>query len=399
MGSDFRLLALDPQGGITNLSIHASTQAQALREAADRGFTVVSCDGSTSGAQGRSIFAAPRKVDVLAFAQDLATLLGAGITIKESIATLARRAGLTRQAGVFHELQDAIRQGLRLSAAMEASGRFPALLVATVAASEQTGDVAIGLTRFAKHQQNLRTLRDKVVGACVYPALLLSFGSVVLMVLLGVVVPRFAQVMDVTSRDLPALSKWLMSWGKFASEHAVATPALFAVLLATLGALTALLVSARGRRWLFERIPGIKKLATEFQLLQVYRAAAILTSRGIPIQRALEYTVHYLGPRGREQLQQGLVAVREGLPLSVALARGGFADEMVASMLGVAERSGALPEMLDRIADFHERSLQRNVEVASRLVEPILMIVFGVLIGGIVLLMYLPIFDLASSVT
>nr|WP_281068687.1 type II secretion system F family protein [Ramlibacter agri] len=378
----------------------AASEDDARKKASAEGYDVLRCDRDQPVA-GFGVFArfTHRSVDAISFAQDLSTLLAAGITIKESVGTLARRAGTSRHAQVLRELQASISHGLRLSQAMEVSGAFSPLLIATVAASEQTGDVPIGLSRFARHQQNLRALRDKVLGACAYPALLLVFGSIVLMVLLGLVVPRFAQVLDVSNRRLPELSKLLMAWGRFAADTPAATPVMIALVLGSLGFIAVILASQRHRHWLLERVPGVKTVSSEFQLLQAYRAAAILTSRGIPIHRALEYTFDHLGPRPRAQLKRGLASIREGTAISTALGGSGFADEMVASMLGVAERTGALPEMLDRIGDLYERTLQRNVDIASRLVEPVLMIVFGALIGGVVLLMYLPIFDLASSVT
>jgi general secretion pathway protein F len=110
------------------------------------------------------------------------------------------------------------------------------------------------------------------------------------------------------------------------------------------------------------------------------------------------YSMELLSPSDRDRLQSVLVQMREGATISGALSASGLSDVVASSMLNVAERSGALPEMLDRIADFYERSLQRNIDITSRLIEPLLMIVFGVLIGGIVVLMYLPIFDLASSI-
>ncbi|MBA2673402.1 type II secretion system F family protein [Ramlibacter sp.] len=269
----------------------------------------------------------------------------------------------------------------------------------TVAASEQTGDLSTGLSRYARHQQSLRAVRDRVVGACVYPLLLLAVGSVVVMLLLGVVVPRFSRLIDGSGRELPLLSKWLMAWGQFADAH----PAAPLLMLGAFATLAMLLVSqwrspdAR-RKWL-ARIPGVAGVVREFQHLQMYRTTAILTSRGIPIHRALVFSMDLLGPADRERLQAGLLRMQQGVAISAALSGCGLSDVIATSMLGVAERSGALAEMLDRIADFYERSLQRNIDIVSRLIEPLLMIVFGFVIGGIVVLMYLPIFDLASSVS
>jgi general secretion pathway protein F len=400
----FSTVVLDPQGRIATRRVDAASLDQARHLAARDGCTVLECTPLDPGSASGSLVAAwlrrdAATLDTVAFSQDLATLMEAGVTVKEGVSALARRETSAQRRQTFNDLNDGIAQGLSLSAAMERSRAFPQLLVATVAASEQTGDLSTGLSRYARHQQSLRGVRDKVIGACVYPLLLLAVGAAVVLLLLGVVVPRFSRLVDGTGRELPLLSQWLMAWGQFADAH----PAAPMVLLGSFALAVVLLVSqwrsdeAR-KRWL-ARIPGVAGVVREFQHLQMYRTTAILTSRGIPIHKALGFSTDLLGPADRQRLQAGLLQMQQGAAISTALAGCGLSDVIATSMLGVAERSGALPEMLDRIADFYERSLQRNIDIVSRLIEPLLMIVFGFVIGGIVVLMYLPIFDLASSVS
>lgn len=338
-------------------------------------------------------------MDTVAFSQDLATLMDAGVTVKDGIAALARREASPARRHMLERLNALVSEGLSFSAALERSAAFPALLIATVAASEQTGDVATGLSRYATHQQSLRQVRDKFIAAGIYPLLLVLVGSLVMLVLLGVVVPRFARIIDAQSREMPLLSKMLMAWGGFVDAHPVIPICMFA---AFIGGVVFAVAQWRKpevrKRWL-EKIPGVATLVREFQHLQMYRTTAILTSRGITVHRAFLYSLDLLSPSDRVRLERSLERMREGVAISDALSGCGLSDVVATSMLSVAERSGALPEMLDRIADFYERSLQRNIEIVSRLIEPVLMIVFGIVIGGIVLLMYMPIFDLAASVS
>jgi general secretion pathway protein F len=400
----FHFVVMDERGRVMTWQAEAATADEARRLASVRGYSVMECRPAraatdTPMTNGRRTWSRPAHLDAIGFALDLATLLEAGVSIKEGIATLARRENFAARRRILNDVNLLLSQGLRLSVALERVGAFAPLLIATVAASEQTGDVAVGLSRFAKHQQGLRALGDRMVGACAYPLLLLIVGFLVVLVLLGVVVPRFAQVIDVQARQLPLLSKLLMSWGGFVGSHPIVPVAMLAGFVALLCYAVAQWKDPRRRRTWLERIPGAHKLAREFQHLQMYRTTAILTSRGIPVQKALEYSLDYLSSRGQQQLRESLVHIRAGASITAALVQSGLADEVASSMLSVADRGGALPEMLDRIADFYDRSLQRKVDIASRLIEPVLMIVFGVLIGGIVLLMYLPIFDLASSVS
>jgi general secretion pathway protein F len=245
----------------------------------------------------------------------------------------------------------------------------------------------------------LRLVRDKIVGAAVYPTLLLGVGILVVALLLGVVVPRFATIIDSTGKELPFLSKVLLSWGQFVDANPW-IPLFLLVLTFTGFAFSySFLKNAQARKNFLSKIPGVAKVVREFQHLQMYRTTAILTSRGIAIHKALVYSEEFLDPIDQLHLHQALADIKNGQRISDSLSASGLADDVATSMISVAESTGSMPEMLDRIADFYERSLQRNMDIVSRLIEPVLMIIFGALIGGIVVLMYLPIFDLASSVS
>lgn len=403
--NSYRVVSIDTQGRLQSSQIAAISAEEAHDMARSQGQTVIECELAASSQATRTKIgqllgrARSAAMDNVAFSQDLATLMDAGVTVKEGIHALSQKEQSPARRQILAQLDKAVSEGLSFSAAMQRTGVFPDLLLATVAASEQTGDLATGLQRYARHQQSLRAVRDRVVGASVYPLLLLVVGSIVIAMLLGVVVPRFATLIDINGRQLPFLSQLLMSWGRFVGEHRSAAMAFFALFaLSIVIPLVKLRDPGTRKRWL-EKIPGFSRLAREFQHLQMYRTTAILTSRGITIHKALLYSMELLGPSDQPRLRAALDAMREGVDISSALSNSGLADIVATSMLNVAERTGSLPEMLDRIADFYERSLQRNIDIVSRLIEPVMMIIFGVLIGGIVILMYLPIFDLAASIS
>jgi general secretion pathway protein F len=400
----FNAVLLDSQGRISSHKLEAASVDQARAIAVGRGHTVLECTPAQASGSWLSVARLPlykrgAELDTVAFSQDLATLMEAGVTVKDGVDALARREQSPARRVVLDRVNALVSEGLSFSAALDQTHAFPDLLVATVAASEQTGDVAIGLARYAKHQQSLRLVRDRFIAAGIYPMLLLGVGSLVMLVLLGIVVPRFARIIDAQGRDLPFFSKLLMGWGSFVDAHPVVPICMFAAFIAAvIFGLTQWKRPEVRKRWL-EKVPGVARLVREFQHLQMYRTTAILTSRGITVHRALLYSLDLLSPSDRVRLQASLERMREGATISDALSGCGLSDVVATSMLSVAERSGALPEMLDRIADFYERSLQRNIEIVSRLIEPLLMIIFGIVIGGIVILMYLPIFDLAASVS
>lgn len=400
----FTTVALDPQGRVSSHEVEAASIEQASEIVAGRGHTVLQCTPvqSSGGWLTHSWLRLGRRtaaIDTVAFSQDLATLMEAGVTVKDAIGALARRESSPVRKHVLDRVNALVAEGLSFSAALDRSHAFPDLLVATVAASEQTGDVATGLSRYSKHQQSLRQVRDRFIAAGIYPMLLVLVGALVMLVLLGIVVPRFARIIDAQGRELPFLSRVLMGWGGFVDAHPIVPICIFAAFVGSVIFAVAQWKKPDVRKRWLEKIPGVAKLVREFQHLQMYRTTAILTSRGIAVHRALVYSLDLLSPSDRVRLERALERMREGATISDALSGCGLSDVVATSMLGVAERSGALPEILDRIADFYERSLQRNIEIVSRLIEPLLMIIFGIVIGGIVILMYLPIFDLAASVS
>jgi general secretion pathway protein F len=347
---------------------------------------------------GRTKSVSRQRIDVATFSHELAELLAAGLSVVESLRTLAANESIAARRAVFLEVVDRVSEGLPLSVALERQpDRFPALLIATISASEQTGDLPTSLRRYAEHQQSLKSLRDKVTGAAVYPMLLLVVGSLVVMFLLGVVVPKFAVLIESTHRELPWSSRLLMSWGRFVAANAWAavTTALLALGL-TIFTMRQLLRTGARAHWV-ERVPFIGPVIRQFRHAQLYRTSGMLVKGGVAAPRALQLGANLLGDDDRTRLAQAVTLIHEGRSISRALQDAQLADPVATSMLAVAERTGGLAEILERIAGFQESRLQRSVELTSRLFEPLLMIVIGLVIGSIVVLMYLPIFDLASS--
>jgi general secretion pathway protein F len=382
------------------MAVHAADAGAARTKASQEGLQVLSCAARDRGAP---VAAAPRRrraqaIDIATFSQELASLLAAGLSVVDSLRTLADNEPPGSRRQTLMDVVTGISEGLPLSTALErVAGRFPPLLVATVRASEQTGDLSTSLLRYAEHQQSIKALRDRVVGAAIYPMLLLVVGCVVVVFLLGVVVPKFAVLFESTRRELPWSSQILLSWGRLVAGHAwtVAGCAVAAGVALTVAIRRALRSGGRSR-WV-ERLPLAGPAVRRFRHSQLYRTTGMLVTGGIAAPRALQLGASLLGDDDRSRLARAVTMIHEGRSLSDALREAGLADSVAASMLSVAQRSGNLAEILGRIASFHEARLQRSVELTSRLFEPILMIVIGLVIGAIVVLMYLPIFDLASS--
>lgn len=400
MGLQFELVVRTSQGNVQTLDLSAADAIAACTQATRDGMQVLACKSRerTGRRTGSAQIAKRLGIDIGNFSHDLASLMAAGLSVVEALRTLAAKADSTQARAALLDLVTGIHEGLPLSAALRRHpGRYPPLLVATVSASEQTGDLSTALRRYAEHQLTIKALRDKVVGAAVYPALLLTVGCLVVLFLMIVVVPKFSVLIESTRHELPWSSQLLMSWGRFAAGHAweiglVGLTAFAAALVAG----NRILRNGATAAWI-ESIPLVGPAMRQFRHAQLYRTTGMLVRGGIAAPRALQLGSSLLGDADRKHLDRAIQMIQEGWSLSHALESTTLADPVATSMLAVAERTGALSDILERIAQFHESRLQRSVELTSRLFEPILMIVIGLVVGAIVVLMYLPIFDLASS--
>jgi general secretion pathway protein F len=399
MTQAFDLVVRTPQGQVQAMHDRAADAAAASARMIARGFEVLSCAPSaTAWRTPVTDRSRPAQFDLAGLTQELALLIGAGLSVTEALRTLEKRESLAARKATLREVERRVTEGLPLSAAFASlPQQFPPLLVASVAASEQTGDLGTALQRYAQHQRSVRQLGDKVLGAAVYPMLLLAVGGLVVLFLLGVVVPRFATLIESAQRDLPWSSQLLMSWGRLVAAHPLPL-ALGAASLLALAVRGVLNLRRNGARagWV-EALPIIGAIVRQFRHAQLYRTTGMLVHGGIAAPRALQLGSELLGAADRPRLQRALVLIHEGRSVSDALTACGLADPVAASLLAVAERSGALADVLERIAEFHEAGLARAIDLTSRLVEPALMVLIGLVIGAIVVMMYLPIFDLASS--
>lgn len=393
----YSLKALGRQG-VVQLQIDAEDADQARRQVEDQGLRVLSLRGH-GGALRSMAWRREASFDLVLFSQELSTLLNAGLPLIDALESLAEKAPAAATRKVLAELVRQLYEGRSLSQALGQQPRvFPPLYVALVQSSERTGALGDALARYISYRQRLDLVRQKLVGASVYPLLLLLVGGGVVLFLLGYVVPRFSQVFEGMGTELPWLSRLLMQIGLFL--HAQQLP----LALGSLGAVTALWLlrrQPRVRRWAacqLRRLPALHQRLMMYELARFYRSLGILLQGGIPILTAMGMARGLLGSAAAQGLEQASQRVGEGLPLSDALEAGQLVTPVSLRLLRAGEQSGNLGEMLERCADFHDQEIGRWVEWFVKLFEPLLMTFIGLLIGLIVILMYMPIFELASSI-
>lgn len=390
---DFSVLAVFPERGVSRLEVSADSAAEVGLSPALQGAVVISVEPLTKRRVRRT-----GRFDLALFTRQLLSLLEAGLNVVEGIETLSEHDAGIVSTEILSSLLAALRQGLSLSQALQRHpAEFPELYIATVKASERTGDMPEALRRYLAFDEKLRELKKKLLGAAIYPVLLLIIGTLVTFFLLGFVVPRFALVFADSGRAPEGLSALLFVWGGFVNQHAGAL-ALGCVLAigAGIGLFSLPPVQASLGRMLW-RLPTIGQRLRIIYLARLYRTVGMLLHAGIPLRSSLIMVGDILPAAMRDGLQQAVAEVEQGRPFSAAAELGGLTTPIARRMIAVGEKSGQLGSMMESIANFYDEEINRLVDLFSRLFEPLLMTCIGGIIGGIVLLLYMPIFELAGN--
>lgn len=343
--------------------------------------------------------ASSRTFPLRLFAQELAVLLDAGIPLFEALTALREKETSAYTSQVLDEVILALQQGQSFGQALRnRSDAFGALFTASIEASQASGNIPQALRRHAEYLAWLQGLRDKLVGALIYPAILVSVGSLVMLFLITFVIPRFAQIYEDLGNDLPWMSRALLQFGQFINGHwplmiAALVAALISVVLAWRSPLVRAGLSAR--LW---TMPYVGERMRLVELSALYRTLGMLLQAGVTAVPALEACAELINPSLRLSLQAATRGVREGARLSDSLERQGLGTPVSLRMMRVGERSGELGAMLERAASFYDEELARFTDFIGRVISPALMLIMGLMIGVMVVLMYLPIFQVAEQI-
>jgi general secretion pathway protein F len=292
-----------------------------------------------------------------------------------------------------------LQRGQSFSSALEQLPEFfPPLFVATVRAAEKTGDIREAVSRYLEYHAQASRIKRELLSAAIYPVLLMTVGILVAGFMLFHVVPKFSRIYEELGSELPFLSRVLVNWGKLLDSHAMAVLIGFAVVV---GGIAYTVTRPSFRAWIGPRLwslPTIGSRMRLYQLSRFYRTLGMLLKSGIPLPEALDMASGLLSPYLRDGMARAARHIREGQPVSRSLEKQGLTTRIALRLLIVGERSGRMPYMVERIALFCETELARWVNWFTRLFEPILMVFIGGIIGLILLMLYMPIFELAGSI-
>ncbi|MBV8603428.1 MAG: type II secretion system F family protein [Pelomonas sp.] len=359
----------------------------------------VAADGAAGEGGWRAALRREGRFPLQLFSQELAVLLDAGIPLLEALTTLREKEGSASVQAALDAVVATVEQGQPLSTALrEQPQAFDELVCAIVAANERTGQLSTALAQHAKYLAWVDALRARLVAACVYPLMLLGVGSAVILFLLLYVLPRFAGILDGLGNDLPWGSRVLIAFGQTAGQHPAAVlggVAAFAALVFMIVRQPALKLRLQAALWTMPLLgPKLRVLA----LARLYRSLAMLLAAGVPALAALRIVQGVVAAPWRADVGAAAEAIERGERLSEALDAQDLSTPVARRMVRVGERSGEVASMLERAAAFHDEEAVRLTELLTRAINPALMLVMGVLIGGIIVLMYMPIFQLVDQV-
>jgi general secretion pathway protein F len=397
----FRLDVVRGRGAPETIELDAPSLEFAQAAAARRGYTVLATQALSPGIhlpfQWLAIRRSAARFSVAVLAEQLRDLLVAGLSVIEALETLQRGSA---DAGrpVLQSLTASLRSGEPLSQALAASALFPSLLVSLVRASELTSNLPQALSRFLDHERRVSELRHRLVSLAIYPLMLTGVGSGVLFFLLFYVMPRFARVFEGMSGELPWSARAMVWWAGFLSSSGW--------LIAGLGALAAVALLAAvsmpaARERLSIRVlqwAPLRQPLRAYVLARWYRTTGMLIEGGIAMPAAVSLATDLLPPGLRAGGVAVVQALRDGKSPAQAYVDCGVATAVAEQLMRAGERTGDMGGVLTRIANFHDAEVSRTLERVMRTLEPLVMVLLGLGVGTVVVLMYLPIFELASAI-
>lgn len=331
--------------------------------------------------------------------RELRTLLQAGMTAVEAIETLASDHRDAARDGVHRALLKSLREGQSLSKAMAGTAVFPEVLVASVTASERTSTLPSALEDYLRYDQMLDRLRRQAVSAAIYPAVVVGLGTVIAMFLLVFVIPRFSKMyLDFHGTVSPATQFVLML------SRALTNYLPVVIALMAMAAGSAVLAWRQG--WLanglvrvVEVIEPLRRQWDQFRLAKLYQSLTLMFKGGYALDEALQVCQGLdLGPRMNDGVSTARREIARGKSASSAFAIAGLTESVTERLLAVGERTGSFDGVLQTIADRHAQAFETFVERATRIVEPLLLLAVALVVGGIVVMMYMPIFDIAGGI-
>lgn len=345
-------------------------------------------------------FGRVRLKEVVIFTRQLTAMIGAGIPLPSAIGALCQQMKNKKFKQILEDVKEQVETGVKFSDALKKYEKvFGRLYISLVEAGEATGELDLMLERWATFAEKILELRRKVVGAMVYPGVVLTFAVGIMFVLLVKVVPTFAAMFRESNVELPALTAFIIALSDFMKAHV----GLIILGLIAFVVVFRLLLRIEKFRYYWDafklRIPLVGPLFRKVAMARFARTLATMIKSGVSILESIDNVAR---TSGNKVIEEALMTIKnevaEGALLSEALSKTKIFPPMLIEMVSAGERTGNLDTMLDKIADFFEEEVDAAVNALTSVMEPIMLIVIGGMVGVIVVALYLPIFKLASTI-
>jgi type IV pilus assembly protein PilC len=400
---EWTLKYADARGEIHQQVAIAGSERELRERYAQQGFLIYSIKprGELAGmakAVGRSKKEKLNVEKFLIFNQQFVTLIKAGLPILKGLDLLAERLTDPKLGKHVQAVRDEVRNGALLSDAFARQGVFPPIYVTSVMAGEKSGALAEVLDRYIQYQRLSMAVRKKILLSLLYPAVLICLVICLIVFLVTYVVPSFAQLYSSMQASLPAITQVLIAVGTTARGYILLIFGclVLSIILFRLWSKTPSGSEAMDRFKL--RTPVLGEVWIKYQVAQFSRVLSTLLVGGIPLMQALETASDSLGTiLLKRTLDTARRMVREGQSLSSALASTKIFPGLSIDMIEVGESTGALPAMLNSVAEFYEEDVNTRMTASLALIEPAIMIFMGIFVAFVLIALYMPIFSLADT--
>jgi type IV pilus assembly protein PilC len=401
---EFRCRLGTPGGEIIEGIYVADSEARLRREFEEKGLFVLGIQ--RAGALGLPGLGLPRRRRIsarefLVFNQELATLLKAGMPLVQSLEILRQRVLNPVFKAVLDDVHERVRSGSSLSEAFESHGSmFPGVYTASLLAGEKSGSLEQVIRRYVAYVKVVSSVKRKTISALVYPTILLILSMVVVSIIIIKVVPEFGLFYEQFDAELPASTRVIVAISNFAGSYVT----LLALSVAAAVFAFWAWLKRPGSRVKFDRwitsIPMLGPISQKFATSQAARTLATLLGGGIPLVNAIDVSARAIQNQYiASELQTASQQVREGRALAAAMNDSGAFPDVAIKMVEVGEQTGALQEMLNSLADFYDEEIETNLGRFVTIVEPALLVIMGIVIAGLLLALYMPLFQLSSALS
>ncbi len=394
--AEFVIKLADERGRVQEQVQTAATADELRARFTHAGYHVFSvrAKGGFGGLTKRKVKLEP----FLIFNQQFLTLIRAGLPILGSLKMLGTIQKNAQFAAQLDDVSNRVKTGEALSAAFEAQSGFPIMYTTTLLAGERSGNLQEVLERYVNFQKVSLTFRKKLTTSLIYPALLMTLVIGLMIFLLAFVVPQFALLYDQMGSKLPAMTLGLLSFGKWLHANFLW---LLLIALGIAAAVYRFAITERGRDFVdgFRvGLPVFGKIWLKYQVALFSRTLSTLLTGGLPLVPSLETAARAISSRRvSKAVNSSIGTVREGKSLAESLSNTGVFPGLATEMITVGEQTGALPQMLNSVAEFFEEDVSTALAAALALIEPAILIVMGVVVVFILISLYLPIFSLGQA--